>query len=41
MNKYQELIKQLSVKASNGLDVKQVNAIKATIKRMEDLKYGN
>ena len=40
MNKeYQELIKQLSVKANKGLDAKTVNAINAMIKRMEEKQW--
>lgn len=38
MNKYQELINELSVKVNKGLNVELVNKINLTIKRLED-KY--
>ena len=38
MNKYQELINELSVKVNKGLNVELINKINLTIKRLED-KY--
>lgn len=38
MNKYQELINELSVMVNNGLNADIVNKVSALIKRMED-KY--